>query len=218
MFWLNRVNNISYFIHFAADDKILFCFIFCDQMLFHCVHRSHFTIRSSNDGHLACLHSLAIVNSAATNTEKISLWFVYFVLKIRVAEGDGQRERERETERDLPSAGVLPKWPQHPELGCSETGSQELLMSFSCGYKGSRPWGAISTAFSRYISRVLHWNRSNWDFNQHQYRCKELAYYATALAPQIPIWHHDFMSFCMCPMGNCWIKWQFSFYILEKCL
>ena len=39
------------------------------RIVFHCMHIPHLLIHSSVDGHLVCFHVLAIVNTAAVNTE-----------------------------------------------------------------------------------------------------------------------------------------------------
>ena len=57
-------------------------------------------------------------------------------------------QREGETEKDVPSAGSLPKCPQWPELSSSKANSQELLLGLPHECRVPRLW-AILDCFLR---------------------------------------------------------------------
>ena len=67
---------ISSHIYVAANGIIFF---FMAEIVFHCIYVPHFFIHSSADGHLGCLHVLAIVNSAAMNTGVRVSFYISFL-------------------------------------------------------------------------------------------------------------------------------------------
>ena len=75
--WLTSLCIIgSRFIHLIKTD--LNVFLFYGRVIFHCVYIYNFFIHSSVDGHLGCLHLLAIVNSAAVNIRIQCMCFLNF--------------------------------------------------------------------------------------------------------------------------------------------
>ena len=86
----------------------------------------------------------ALTHCATALALQLSFFFflkIYFIyLKDRVT------VRGRDREKDLPSAGSLPRWPQQPEIRQSKARRQELLLGLPHGCRGPSAW-ASSTAF-----------------------------------------------------------------------
>lgn len=85
-------------------------------------------------------------------------WFVY--LEVTVTE----RERHK---ADLPSACLLPKWPQWPGLG--QTNCRSFIWISHMGGKGLKTW-AILWCFSQMITKEWDPEWSSQESNQHPYR------------------------------------------------